>query len=130
VTAHVLEAWSASGYTSKDKHVQNAIGYLKTYQQCNDAWEGRWGCYNIYGVGSVVPAISVIDNGRFMGQFWVQNSIDWLSSCQNEDGGFGESTLSYRDKEWIGKGVSTPSQTSWAILALLETEKAGFFAKS
>ena len=54
------------------------------------------------------------------------NSVDWLTSCQNEDGGFGESTLSYTNTEWIGKGMSTASQTAWAILALLEAEKAGY----
>ena len=80
---------------------------------------------NNYGVGAVVSALSVIDNGRSLGDFWVQNSIDWLTSCQNEDGGFGESTLSYSDKDWIGKGISTPTQTAWSILALLEAERSG-----
>lgn len=47
-------------------------------------------------------------------------SVMWLLKCQNEDGGFGESTLSYVDKNWAGKGKSTPSQTAWALLALIE----------
>ena len=38
---------------------------------------------------------------------------------QNEDGGWGEDLRSYRDPQWIGRGVSTPSQTAWALLALL-----------
>lgn len=47
-------------------------------------------------------------------------SVEWLLTCQNENGGFGESTLSYTDPKWIGKGLSTPTQTSWALIALIE----------
>ncbi|MEV1174315.1 hypothetical protein [Nonomuraea sp. NPDC049784] len=35
------------------------------------------------------------------------------------DGGWGEDLRSYRDAAWIGRGASTPSQTAWALLALL-----------
>ena len=45
-----------------------------------------------------------------------------MESKQNIDGGWGESCLSYADQaEWNGKGESTPSQTAWALLALLST---------
>jgi squalene-hopene/tetraprenyl-beta-curcumene cyclase len=32
--------------------------------------------------------------------------------------------LSYTDRNWIGKGVSTPTQTAWAVLVLIECHKA------
>ena len=44
-------------------------------------------------------------------------AVAWLDSVQNEDGGFGEDILSYRDRALRGRGVSTPSQTAWALLA-------------
>ena len=38
---------------------------------------------------------------------------------QNADGGWGETCGSYDDPNLRGVGVSTPSQTAWAILGLL-----------
>jgi len=38
---------------------------------------------------------------------------------QNTDGGWGESCHSYDDPDTRGTGISTPSQTAWAILGLL-----------
>jgi squalene-hopene/tetraprenyl-beta-curcumene cyclase len=38
---------------------------------------------------------------------------------QNADGGWGEDLRSYSDREWAGRGHSTPSQTAWALMALL-----------
>ena len=43
----------------------------------------------------------------------------WLEEHQNSDGGWGEDLRSYTDDSWIGRGDSTPSQTAWALLALL-----------
>jgi squalene-hopene/tetraprenyl-beta-curcumene cyclase len=38
---------------------------------------------------------------------------------QNPDGGWGETCGSYDDSNTRGVGVSTPSQTAWALMALL-----------
>jgi len=38
---------------------------------------------------------------------------------QNPDGGWGESCGSYDDANTRGEGISTPSQTAWALLGLL-----------
>ncbi|VAX30914.1 Squalene---hopene cyclase @ Squalene---hopanol cyclase [hydrothermal vent metagenome] len=43
----------------------------------------------------------------------------WLKNCQNEDGGWGETCLSYAQPELRGQGVSTASQTAWAVLGLV-----------
>ncbi len=50
---------------------------------------------------------------------YVERAVAWLESKQNPDGGWGESCLSYADRDMAGRGVSTPSQTAWALLALL-----------
>src|SRR5437868_241364 len=42
---------------------------------------------------------------------------DWLESCQNDDGGWGETCATYEDPSAKGKGESTASQTSWAMMA-------------
>jgi squalene-hopene/tetraprenyl-beta-curcumene cyclase len=41
---------------------------------------------------------------------------------QNPDGGWGETCWSYEDPSFAGVGVSSPSQTAWAVIAL---QKAG-----
>ena len=43
----------------------------------------------------------------------------WIASCQNLDGGWGESPRSYDEPEQKGRGPSTAAQTAWALLALL-----------
>jgi squalene-hopene/tetraprenyl-beta-curcumene cyclase len=51
-------------------------------------------------------------------------AVAWLTQHQNPDGGWGEDLRSYRDPAWIGRGASTPSQTAWALLALLAVDAA------
>ncbi len=46
---------------------------------------------------------------------------EWIKGCQNSDGGFGETFSSYANPWLKCKGLSTPTQTAWALLALLET---------
>jgi squalene-hopene/tetraprenyl-beta-curcumene cyclase len=45
--------------------------------------------------------------------------VGWLERHQNDDGGWGEDPRSYDEPAWRGRGASTPSQTAWALLALL-----------
>jgi len=45
-------------------------------------------------------------------------TADWIRSCQNADGGWGELPRSYDDPTTKGEGPSTPSQTAWALTAL------------
>ena len=54
-----------------------------------------------------------------MGQPYIRQALDWLVAHQNPDGGWGESCGSYVDSFFRGVGPSTPSQTAWALLALL-----------
>jgi squalene-hopene/tetraprenyl-beta-curcumene cyclase len=47
--------------------------------------------------------------------------VEWLLRVQNEDGGWGESCHSYEDESFAGVGVSTASQTAWAVMSLQRT---------
>jgi squalene-hopene/tetraprenyl-beta-curcumene cyclase len=53
----------------------------------------------------------------------MRRAVAWLERVQNPDGGFGEDCRSYDEGEsgraWRGHGVSTPSQTAWALLGLV-----------
>jgi len=78
---------------------------------------------HIYGTAAVLPALQAI--GEDMSATDVRRAASWLLAQQNDDGGWGESCASYMDPEQIGQGLSTASQTAWAIMALLavsETE--------
>ena len=47
---------------------------------------------------------------------YVQKAVEWLKSHQNLDGGWGECCESYEDMCLKGIGMSTPSQTAWAVM--------------
>jgi squalene-hopene/tetraprenyl-beta-curcumene cyclase len=55
----------------------------------------------------------------------LRRAISWLTGHQNADGGWGEDLRSYDDVSWRGRGRSTPSQTAWALLALLAVGDRG-----
>ncbi|GAB4294678.1 MAG: squalene--hopene cyclase [Desulfuromonadia bacterium] len=117
LTGRLLELLGTFGWTSKDKAIQRALTFLRENQEPEGPWWGRWGVNYIYGTWSVLCGLSAI--GEDMGQPWIRRAVDWIVSVQNEDGGWGESCRSYEDRSLMGKGTSTPSQTGWALLALM-----------
>ncbi|MFF4172964.1 squalene--hopene cyclase [Streptomyces sp. NPDC001744] len=116
VTAHVVEMLAHEGL-AHDPRTRRGIEWLLSEQEPNGAWFGRWGVNHVYGTGSVLPALAAA--GLPSSHPAVRRAVAWLGSVQNEDGGWGEDLRSYRDPEWIGHGVSTASQTAWALIALL-----------
>ncbi|MFE9256655.1 squalene--hopene cyclase [Streptomyces sp. NPDC006879] len=116
VTAHVVEMLAVEG-KADDPRTRRGIEWLLREQEPTGAWFGRWGVNYVYGTGSVVPAL--VAAGLGVGHPAVRRAVSWLESVQNEDGGWGEDLRSYQDRQWAGKGASTPSQTAWALLALL-----------
>jgi squalene-hopene/tetraprenyl-beta-curcumene cyclase len=54
-----------------------------------------------------------------MSKPYIRRAVEWLKSCQNSNGGWGETCYSYEDPHLAGKGESTPSQTGWALLGLM-----------
>ena len=122
VTAHVMELIGRFGFTTDHHLVEEPLQYLKDEQQEDGSWFGRWGVNYVYGTGSVLPALEAI--GEDMGRPYVQRAAEWLISCQNEDGGWGEVPESYDNPGLAGQGPSTPSQTAWALLGLISADKA------
>ncbi|MEU6851676.1 squalene--hopene cyclase [Actinacidiphila alni] len=116
VTAHVVEMLAALGL-ERDDHTKRGIDWLLAEQEDNGAWFGRWGVNYIYGTGSAVPALAAA--GLPADHPAIRRAVRWLESVQNNDGGWGEDLRSYSDREWVGRGVSTASQTAWALMALL-----------
>jgi squalene-hopene/tetraprenyl-beta-curcumene cyclase len=116
VTAHVVEMLAAEGRADEEP-CRRGVRWLLDAQEADGSWFGRWGANHVYGTGAVVPAL--IAAGVPTDAAPVQAAVRWLEDHQNDDGGWGEDLRSYDDPAWIGHGDSTPSQTAWALLALL-----------
>jgi len=126
VTAHVIELLAHEpGY---ERAVARGLEYLLREQEPDGSWWGRWGVNYVYGTGAALPALEAA--GFTPGHPAVQAGVAWLESRQNPDGGFGEDCRSYDEGEagraWAGRGVSTASQTAWALIGFV----AGGVARS
>jgi squalene-hopene/tetraprenyl-beta-curcumene cyclase len=116
VAAHVVEMLAQRGLADSEV-ARRGVQWLFDAQESDGSWFGRWGVNYVYGTGAVVPAL--IAAGVQPGSLPIRRAVRWLHDHQAADGGWGEDLRSYRDPEWIGRGESTPSQTGWALLALL-----------
>ncbi len=120
VTAHVVEMLAGEGMAS-DRRTQRAVEWLLDHQETDGSWFGRWGVNHVYGTGAVVPAL--IRAGTPADGRPIRRAVEWLEAHQNHDGGWGEDPRSYdrgaEGEQWRGRGNSTPSQTAWALLALI-----------
>jgi len=117
LTGRCVELFSMLGFSRRVPPVSRALEFLRREQEPCGAWFGRWGVNYIYGTWSVLTALC--QAGEDMNQPYVRKAVAWLKSCQNPDNGWGETCDTYSDPTLAGKGPSTPSQTSWALLGLL-----------
>jgi squalene-hopene/tetraprenyl-beta-curcumene cyclase len=117
ITGRMLEMLAGYGYTRSDKRVEKAVQFILREQEPDGSWFGRWGVNYIYGTFLVLRGLEAIGMDHLEPQ--IQQAAEWLRMVQNADGGWGESCGSYDDPDTRGVGVSTPSQTAWALLGLL-----------
>jgi len=122
ITGRTVEAMVMLGYDAAHPVMRKAVKYLYRTQTPEGTWYGRWGCNYIYGTWLAARGLAVagepIDGQR------LQRVVRWFYERQNEDGGWGELQSSYDDPSLKGVGPSTPSQTAWAILTLIELGEA------
>jgi squalene-hopene/tetraprenyl-beta-curcumene cyclase len=116
LTARTLELLGYIGFNPGRPLVRRAIKYLRETQEDDGSWYGRWGVNYIYGTWQVLRGLRAINED--MTKDWILRGRDWLESCQNDDGGWGESCASYENPDLKGKGASTASQTAWALMGL------------
>jgi squalene-hopene/tetraprenyl-beta-curcumene cyclase len=118
ITGRVLECLSYfPGYGPRHPVVARALAFLRRDQTRDGTWYGRWGVNYIYGTWQVLRGLACV--GENMALAYVRRAVEWLLAHQNRDGGWGESIASYVDPTQAGRGVSTPSQTAWAIMGLV-----------
>ena len=125
VSAHAVELLArAPGYSEQ---LRRGVDYILGEQEPDGCWYGRWGVNYVYGIGATLPALEAA--GVSPGHPAMRAAVAWLERCQNPDGGFGEDCRSYDavgddHGSWRGRGDSTPSQTAWALLALVAAGEA------
>jgi squalene-hopene/tetraprenyl-beta-curcumene cyclase len=118
LTARAIETLAMLGYDSSFPPIARALDFLRREQVECGAWYGRWGVNYLYGTWSVLSAVGVL-GGEDRNKPYIRKAVEWLKSVQNADGGWGETCSSYDDAVLKGRGVSTPSQTAWAVLGLM-----------
>ncbi len=116
LTGRVLELLGYIGYDRQSLVVRRAIAMIRRTQEADGSWYGRWGVNYIYGTWQILRGLAAI--GENMEQEWIRRGRDWLESCQNDDGGWGETCESYNFPALKGRGPSTASQTAWAVMGL------------
>ena len=122
VTGRCVGFLAQIGMRSDDPVMQKAIAYLRREQEPDGSWFGRWGTNYIYGTWSVINALNAA--GISPSDPSMQRAVEFLAATQREDGGWGEDEESYADAPHGRFTESTPSQTAWALLALMGAGQA------
>jgi squalene-hopene/tetraprenyl-beta-curcumene cyclase len=122
VTARCVSFLAQIGMHGTDPVMQKALAYLKRDQEADGSWFGRWGTNYIYGTWSVLCALNAA--GLAADDPSVTRACDWLISVQRDDGGWGEDEETYAHATPGTFTESTPSQTAWALLALMSGGRA------
>ena len=123
VTARCVSFLAQLGHDSAEPAMARAIGYLRRDQEPDGSWFGRWGTNYIYGTWSVLCALNAA--GLSHDDPAMVRAREWLLARQRPDGGWGEDGESYAAAPPGEFHTSTPSQTAWAVLALMAAGETG-----
>ena len=122
LTGRTLEfLGSYTNLTNNQTSVRSAINWLVKHQEMNGSWYGRWGICFIYGTWAAITGLSA--GGVLPTNHSITKSIKWLNEIQNNDGGWGESCRSDREKKYIPLKTSTLTHTAWAVDALIASSE-------
>jgi len=103
--------------------LERTLNYIRSEQETDGSWFGRWGTNYIYGTWSVLWGLeqtSVPKNDPLY-----TRAVRWLKSVQRADGGWGEDNFTYHDDSVRGQyRFSTAFQTAWAVIGLIAAGEA------
>ena len=117
LAGRVLEAFGRIGLRVGHPAVDRAITYLRSVQEADGSWYGRWGVNYIYGAWQAIEGLRAV--GVPVEDRAVAAAADWLAHHQQDCGGWGETPASYADRSLAGSGEPTASQTAWAVAGLV-----------
>jgi squalene-hopene/tetraprenyl-beta-curcumene cyclase len=123
VSARCIGFLAQLEYPENHPVMKKGLDYLLAEQEENGSWFGRWGTNYVYGTWSALVALAIA--GVAAESPPVRKAVAWLESKQRDDGGWGETGESYypaRTEKSFTR-LSTPSQTAWAVLALMAADE-------
>ncbi|RAV21818.1 prenyltransferase/squalene oxidase repeat-containing protein [Paenibacillus contaminans] len=134
LTGRTLEfLGNTAGLKKNVSLVRKGVKWLLDNQEQDGSWYGRWGVCYIYGTWAAVTGLAAA--GLPSDHPAMRKAAKWLLGIQRPDGGFGESCASDLHRHYIPLDAGTPSQTAWALDALValnmkripEIDKAAYF---
>ncbi|MGG3505029.1 squalene--hopene cyclase [Paenibacillus lautus] len=105
------------GFDMKYDFIKRGADWLISHQEKDGSWYGRWGICYIYGTWAALMGLKAVRLPA--AHEALQKGAEWLTRIQNPDGGWGESCTSDRVMHYTPLAESTPSQTAWALDALI-----------
>lgn len=117
LAGRVLEAYGKLGLRQGHSSVDRAVAYLRTCQEADGSWFGRWGVNYVYGTWQAIEGLRAV--GLPAVDPAVSAGASWLERHQQSCGGWGETPESYADRSLAGRGTPTASQTAWALAGLV-----------
>lgn len=121
LTGRTLEyLGSTEGLDMRHEFIRRGVQWLSNKQEKDGSWYGRWGICYIYGTWAALTGLMAV--GVPPEEEAVKRAVQWLLRIQNPDGGWGESCQSDKLRHYVPLGDSTPSQTAWALDALIAAD--------
>lgn len=127
VTGRVVALLVSTGVCkTKSPIIVRALCYLLREQEQDGSWYGRWGSTYLYGTWCATRAMCLCDRlvRNESATLSLTRACQWLLSCQNSDGSYGESCRSDELGRYEPLGIGVASQTAWALDSLLCLRKA------
>lgn len=122
VTARCVGMLAQCGHKRTEPMMARALAYLRSEQEADGSWFGRWGTNYIYGTWSALAAFNAA--GEDLDAPHIRKAVHWLESRQRPDGGWGEDGATYWSDSTEACQASTASQTAWALLGLMAAGEA------
>ncbi len=118
LTARVLHGLGSVGADTTHPDVAAGIRFLKEHQTDAGGWWGRWVCNYLASTSYVLGALARVRED--VQEAYVRDAVAFVLDHQNPDGGFGESTRSYRDPAKAFPAPSTAPLTALVVQGLVE----------
>ena len=122
VTARCVSFLAQTGMAADEPVIARAVAWLRSEQEADGSWFGRWGTNYIYGTWSVLCALNAA--GLAHDDPAIRRAVGFLVDTQREDGGWGEDNETYAAAPRGRYHRSNPSQTAWALLGLMAAGEA------